>query len=129
MNEYIFSGNLTDAPTTGKVSSYNYAKFTVAVDRYRKGGTKSAIFIPVVAWGTVADASARYLTKGSKVLIKGTPDVKTVKDDDGNNKTYFSVRAEFVEFISSTESVKNDRGDYGDDFNTNTPPEDEDMPF
>lgn len=76
MNKVIELGRVTKdiqyrTTTTGK----NVAQFTLAVDRVpAKGQTRQqagADFFNVVAWGFNADFAAKYLVKGSQIVVEG----------------------------------------------------------
>ena len=125
MNCVIISGRLTADPVVRYTSDQMaVAAFNVAVDRMSK--EKKADFPKVTVFGRQAENCEKYLSKGSKVLVKGR--IQTGKYTNKNGETVYTtdVIAENVEFLDSksdAKSVKKD--DVYEQFST----VDEDMPF
>lgn len=84
----ILVGNTTaDVEAKESQNGTTYAAFSVAVNDGKKGDVS---FFPVVAFGKVAEASAKVLKKGQKVLVEGRIQIKEDKQ--------FSVMADRVVF-------------------------------
>ena len=99
-NKVFISGNLTREvekreTATGKV----VAHFTIAVNGYHD----TTDFFTVKVWGNQAEHCAKYLKKGSKVLVEGEIHNRSYEDRDGNKRTVTEITANNVEFLSPRE--------------------------
>ena len=106
MNKAILIGNLTRDPETMTTSSgITKCSFTVACQRRfaNAQGVREADFIPVVCWRQTAELCARYLSKGRKVAVEGTIQVRSYDAQDGTKRYVTEVVADNVEFRSSRE--------------------------
>lgn len=98
MNKVILVGRLTKDPEIRYTQSGKaVGNFTLAVDR-GYGNKKETDFIPIVAWGKVAETCGNYLTKGQKVLIDGHIWVNNY-EKDGQKRWRTMVVANQVEFL------------------------------
>jgi single-strand DNA-binding protein len=103
-------GNLARDPEIRyTVDKRAWARFTVAVGyswKNKNGELQSgADFVPVVAWGPMADNCGRYLKKGSPVLVEGRIKVRSYDAKDGSGKRYSTdVEASEVVFLGSKRS-------------------------
>ena len=104
-NKVVLMGNLArDPEVRHTVDKRAWARFTVAVNYSWKNKAgeyqESADFIPVVAWGPLAERCGRYLKKGSAVLIEGKISVRDYEAKDGTGKRYITeVVASEVMFV------------------------------
>ena len=64
-------------------------------------GVREADFIPVVAWRQSADFVNRYLTKGSKVAVEGSMQVRSYDAQDGSKRYVTEVIADSVESLAT----------------------------
>ena len=101
MNSVQMIGNLTkDVELRHTQTGKAVAKFTVAVNqKYRTPtGEEREIsdFIPVVIWGTQADAAAQELHKGSRVWVMGKYKTRSYEAQDGAKKYITEVVADIV---------------------------------
>lgn len=65
--------------------------------------------IPFVAWGKTAEFMDKYVKRGSAIAISGPLEVSSTEDDEGNRRTYYSVRADNVRFVPrGVEEADND---------------------
>lgn len=105
MNQQTIIGNLTRDPDTGATQSgVNWCRFTVAVRKeYRKEDGPDADFIRVTAWRGLGDICAKYLKRGSKVAVVGTPAISTWIGKDGTAKGQLELTARDVEFCGRSE--------------------------
>ena len=104
MNKAILIGNLTRDPETMTTSSgITKCNFTVAVQRRfaNAQGVREADFIPVVCWRQTAELCARYLSKGRKVAVEGSIQVRSYDAQDGSKRYVTEVIADNVEFCDS----------------------------
>ena len=104
MNKVILIGNLTRDPEAFTTQSgVSRSTFTVAVQRRfaNAQGVREADFIPVVAWRQSADFVNRYLTKGSKVAVEGSMQVRSYDAQDGSKRYVTEVIADNIEALGS----------------------------
>ena len=104
LNRVFLVGRLVDEPDlrhSGNGASL--CRFRIAVDdsyKSRTGETvERALFVDVVAWGAQAEASHRYLGKGSPVLVEGRLSSDEWTDRDGRRRSQLRVAASSVQFI------------------------------
>ena len=115
MNKAILIGNLTRDPETMTTSSgITKCNFTVAVQRRfaNAQGVREADFIPVVCWRQTAELCARYLSKGRKVAVEGSIQVRSYDAQDGTKRYVTEVVADNVEFLGSREDGGSRQGSY-----------------
>lgn len=67
--------------------------------------------IPFVAWGKTAEFMEKYVKRGSAIAISGPLEVSSTEDDEGNRRTYYSVRADDVRFLPRGVDSNNDDDD------------------
>ena len=104
MNKVILIGNLTKDPEAFTTQSgVPRSTFTIAVQRRfaNAQGVREADFIPVVAWRQNADFCNRYLSKGRKVAVEGSMQVRTYDAQDGSKRYVTEVIADSVEALGS----------------------------
>lgn len=101
MNQWTIIGNLVHDPETGATESgVNWCRFKVAVrKKYRREGQPDADFVRVTAWRGLGDTCAKYLRKGRKVAVCGTPAAGGWIGQDGQVKTQLEMTADDVEFL------------------------------
>ncbi|MDR1622901.1 MAG: single-stranded DNA-binding protein [Synergistaceae bacterium] len=109
-NKVVLMGNLARDPEFRyTVDKRAWARFTVAVGfawknkngEYQEGTD----FIPITAWGPLAERCGRYLKKGSSVLVEGKIKVRSYEARDGSGKKYATdVAADNVQFVGSKQS-------------------------
>lgn len=115
MNKVILMGRLTRDPEL-RTTNNNVSRctFTIAVDRRYKNaqGEYDADFIQITSWRQQAEFAAKYLTKGTKVLVTASIQNNNWTDADGKKHYDLSVVADDIEFA---ESKKNSSaGDYSE---------------
>ena len=104
-NKWIGMGNLTrDAEIKQTTGGQSVCSFGLAVnEKYtaKSGEMKeNTLFVDVDCWGKVAENCAKYLHKGSAVLVDGKLKLDTW-EKDGNKRSKISVTAQNVQFLSS----------------------------
>lgn len=115
-NAIFLVGRLTQAPETRYTNNGKaVTSFTLAVNK--QGKDAGADFIPVVAWEKLAETSANYLDKGSKVLVNGRLQIRSYDDKDGNKRRIAEVVAQGIEFLDSNKAAggETDMSDFGKD--------------
>jgi len=101
INQVILMGRLTRDPeqrttTTGKL----IVSFGIAVDRV--GQDDSADFFDVTAWEKLGELVAKYLGKGSRVLVQGRLRQDSWEDKEtGKKRSRVEVTATDVTFLDS----------------------------
>lgn len=105
MNRAILFGRLTkDVDLRTTQSGKSVAMLTLAIDRpATKDGNKETDFIPVVLWGKTAEAVARYVHKGQRLLVEGRIQVRSYDGKDGQKRYATEVIADKAEFIDKSE--------------------------
>jgi single-strand DNA-binding protein len=105
INRVVLLGNMTRDPElrrtgTGKAVT----NFTLALNRYNND---EADFVDCVCWEKIAENTAQYCHKGSKVAIEGSIQTGSYVDKDGYNRKTVNVLCNRVEFINTNNSSNN----------------------
>lgn len=128
-NKIILIGRLTREVDLKYLSSGTaVAKFTLAVDRRPgKNGEKEADFIDIVTWQKTAEMCAQYLNKGRLVAVEGRLQIRPYTDKQEVKRKAAEVVADQVKFLDKAKDggAQSSR----DDFASEVPFSDEDMPF
>jgi len=109
-NKVVLMGNLARDPEIRyTVDKRAWVRFTVAVGyswKNKNGEIQNeADFIPVVVWGPRAETCARYLKKGSAVMVEGRIKVRSYEAKDGSGRKYSTdVAADDVLFVGPRRS-------------------------
>lgn len=104
-NKAIVMGNLARDPDIRyTVDRRAWARFSVAANyvwKNKNGEYQDGVdFVPVVAWGLLAERCGRYLKKGSAVLVEGRIQTRSYEAKDGSGKRYITeITANDVQFI------------------------------
>ena len=114
-NLFIGKGNLGDSPklknVDGKNGSFTVTSMRVMFGRYGQNAEGQVEQIggfwrEVEIYGNKAEACAKHLRKGSRVLVIGEEREFTAKDEDGNEVQVIKVVAEDVALqLSRIESI------------------------
>lgn len=102
MNKAYLIGNLTRDPETRTTQSgASVCNFSIAVNRRMKSdGQQETDFFNIVAWRSLGDLCAKYLSKGKKCAVFGRIETRTYEAQDGSKRTAFEIVADEVEFLS-----------------------------
>jgi len=117
-NKAIIMGNVSRDPELRyTLNKRAYVRFTVAVNyswKDQNGEQKeSADFIPVVAWGPLAEFCGNYLKKGSGVFVEGRIQTGSYEAKDGSGKRYTTdILASTVQFVGAKKD-DGGSGNYG----------------
>lgn len=101
MNKVILMGRLTRDPDCGA----EYARYTLAVDRYGEG----ADFINCVTFKKGAEFAEKFLRKGVKIAVEGHIQTGSYTNKDGvkiNTTDVVVERHEFCEKKAATEPAQ-----------------------
>ncbi|MDO5015614.1 MAG: single-stranded DNA-binding protein [Eubacteriales bacterium] len=130
MNKAILMGRLTKDPELRTTSNnVSVCSFTVAVDRRFKNaqGERETDFIPVVCWRNTAEFVARWFSKGQRIALVGSIQVRHWDDESGKRNFMTEVVADEVYFADSKSSGNqnnyDDNGGYNKQANSNPIPE------
>ena len=114
-NLFIGKGNLGDSPklkhVAGRNGDFTVASMRVMFGRYgqtEEGGVEQVggFWREVEIYGAKAEACAKHLRKGARVLVIGEEREFTATDDDGNEVQVIKVVAEDVALqLSRIESI------------------------
>lgn len=104
LNRCIIMGRMTRDPelrSTG--SGKSVTSFTIACERDLKDkeGSRTTDFIDCVAWGSTAENTVKYFSKGRMAIVEGRLQVRDWKDKDGNKRKSVEIIAERVHFGDS----------------------------
>lgn len=136
LNRVLLIGRLTADPELRHTTSdIPVASFTVAINRRARSGEQpKADFIDVVAWRQLAEFVTRFFRKGSPIFVGGSLQLRTWKDNQGNNRRTYEVIADDLQFVESRRESQAAGG--GDNAFSNAPVSefeeigpDEELPF
>ena len=120
MNKVILIGNLANDPEARTtMSGISQSTFRLAVQRRfaNAQGIREADFLTIVAWRATADFCNRYLTKGRKIAVEGSIQVRSYDAQDGSKRYVTEIIADNIEALGG----KND-GSGGNASQQPTPP-------
>ena len=108
-NKAILIGHLcADPELKSTKSGVPVTSFRIAVNRKKSEETD---YITVVAWRNTAEFICKYFQKGKPILVTGSIQTRSWKDETGSNRYSTEIVAEEVDFVASkgssesTESV------------------------
>ena len=102
MNKIILIGNLTRDPESGTTASgVSYCRFSIAVNRRFSKEGNEADYFNIITWRGIAESCAKSLTKGRKVGVVGSIQIRNYEGNDGAKRTSVEVTADEVEFLTS----------------------------
>ena len=102
MNKIILIGNLTRDPESGTTpSGVSYCRFSIAVNRRFSKEGNEADYFNIITWRGIAESCAKSLTKGRKVGVVGSIQIRNYEGNDGAKRTSVEVTADEVEFLTS----------------------------
>jgi single-strand DNA-binding protein len=105
-NKAFLIGNLTRDPEVRfTTSGIPVARFTLAINRFKKGGSAGASqdvdFINIVAWRRLAEICGEFLKKGRPVAIEGRLQIRSFTGRDGQKRTMAEVVADNMQMLGS----------------------------
>lgn len=105
MNKVIIVGRLAQEPEVRYTQSgIAVCTFSVAVDN-GYGENKRTDFIPVVAWRKLAEVCGNNLSKGRRILVEGSLQIRSYETQDGQKRRVAEVVAQNIEFMDSRKST------------------------
>lgn len=116
MNRWCGIGNLARDPEYDQTQSgVSRCRFTIACQRRfaNAQGVREADFINCVAWRQTADFVSRYFSKGSKIAVEGSIQVRSYDAQDGSKRWVTEINVDNVEFAGSRQD-SGQHAPYGD---------------
>jgi single-strand DNA-binding protein len=105
INRVVLLGNMTRDPELRRTGNGKaVTNFTLALNRYNND---EADFVDCVCWERIAENTAQYCYKGSKVAVEGSIQTGSYVDKDGHNRKTVNVLCNRVEFINTNNSNNN----------------------
>lgn len=105
INRVVLLGNMTRDPELRRTGNGKaVTNFTLALNRYNND---DADFVDCVCWEKIAENTAQYCHKGSKVAVEGSIQTGSYVDKDGHNRKTVNVLCNRVEFINTNNSNNN----------------------
>ena len=115
-NTVILTGNLTRKPELAYTpKGVGVADFGLASNRKYRSGDEvqdDVTFVDVTVFGSTAEAVAKYLDKGRKVLVEGRLRFRSWDNEAGQRRSKVDVIAERVNFLP--QGNKNGNGEDND---------------
>ena len=106
INNVVIGGNLTrDVEIKDVGGGRKVATFAIANNRtFVSNGVKNeeTSFIDIDVWGAIGENCARYLNKGSAVIVVGRLKQERWKAEDGTGRSRFKIVAQNVQFLNSS---------------------------
>jgi single-strand DNA-binding protein len=101
-NKVILLGNITkDIELKQTTTGISVVTFSIAYNRPGKSGEVD--YFDITAYRTTAELAAKYLKKGSPVLVCGRLKQNRYTDKQGNNRTSIIIEADEITFLASRE--------------------------
>jgi len=110
MNRVVLMGRLTREPNVRYSEDKNggqmaVARYTLAVDRRRKGQENEADFISCVVFGRGGEFAEKYLHQGTKICVSGRIQTGSYTNKDGQKVYTTDVVVEDQEFAESKKAA------------------------
>jgi single-strand DNA-binding protein len=112
LNKVLFTGILThDLELYCTSEGIKIVNLRIAI--HRKYKTKSneikleTNFVTVVVWKTLAEICAKYLKKGSKVLVEGRLKTREYVDKNQQKRNNLEIQAENIQFLNPLNIQRN----------------------
>lgn len=113
LNVITMVGRLTRDPELRKTNSgTQVGGFTIACDDGRKGpnGEKQTIFMDCNIFGNQSDTLVKFFRKGNLIGVSGRLTSRKYVNKEGVNVTAYSIICDHIEFIESSEKMKESAG-------------------
>lgn len=130
MNSCTFSGRLgRDPELRATRDGHPVCSFSLAVNRYKRDA--GAIWFDVSVWGKQGENAAKYLAKGSEVVVAGSVDSREYEKRDGTTGFALTLNAREVSFVGSRQDGDEQRAERPTTQApaSSQPADDDDIPF
>lgn len=104
LNKTFLIGRLVRDPDVRITpTGIHIARFTLAIDRYRKKETGESVtdFIRIVCWRRLAEICGQYLKKGKLIAIEGRLQVDLF-EKEGQQRESYEVVADTMQMLDKT---------------------------
>ena len=101
-NIFLIGNICSDIDKQTTASGISYCRFSIAVNRRQKNqnGEYETDFFNFFCWRNLADNCANNLSKGKKVSIVGSIQIRKYTAQDGTPRQAIDIQADDVEFLS-----------------------------
>jgi single-strand DNA-binding protein len=110
-NSVRLIGNLGSNPEVRETGKSKLAKFSLATNESYKNDKGEWVtetqWHNIVAWGAQAERVAKYLKKGSEVLVEGKLTNRNYEDKDGVKRYFTEIQLREVLPLGKKEELKN----------------------
>ena len=132
MNRAFLIGNLGKDPEVKQIEGgTSVGTFSLATSSKYKNKAGELIedtqWHNITVWGKLAEIAAKYLKKGTKIAVEGEIRYREY-EKDGQKKYFTEIKATTFEMLSPKDSIETSAKAI-DDYNPNTPAEEDDLPF
>lgn len=115
-NQVVLMGNLTRDPELRQIpSGQSVCSFSLALNRSYKNSEgewqEATDYVDVVAWASLGERVAQYVTKGRPVLVNGRLQSRSW-EQDGQKRSKLEVIALDVTFLGGRGGDTSDSGSY-----------------
>lgn len=97
MNSWFGIGRVTRDIHLEKTQNSEFARFTLAVDKYKK--ELGANFIPCIIWSKQAEVMANLVKKGEKIAVEGSIESGSYVNASGDTVYTLEVKVNRFEFL------------------------------
>lgn len=97
MNSWYGIGRVTRDIHLEKTQNSEFARFTLAVDKYKK--ELGANFIPCIIWSKQAEVMANLVKKGEKIAVEGSIESGSYVNASGDTVYTLEVKVNRFEFL------------------------------
>ena len=106
MNKVVLVGNTcNDIEVRKTQSGKSVCEFALAINE-NYGGENRTDFIDVQAWEKTAENLAKFVSKGSKLLVEGKIRTSTYQNQDGKKMKRTVVVASNFEFMQTKQTIQ-----------------------
>jgi single-strand DNA-binding protein len=109
-----------------------WCRYTLAVDRYVKGGEKETDFLDCLAWNGAAEFASKHFTKGQRILVSGRIQTGSYTNKEGQKVQTWEIVVATQEFADSkgqSEKAEEPKKKESSDFRPLDPVADEGLPW
>jgi len=130
-NRVILVGRLTRdpelryLPSGTAVATFGIATSRTWTDRNTNEKKEEVMFIDVTSFARSAEIVNQYLKKGNKVLVEGRLVLDRWTDQNGQNRSKHTVRADSVQFMETRAEAQNSQSSYNTPQQGNYNPQDQ----
>ena len=106
-NKIIIAGNLTRNPEVRRTPNGRVVcNMTIAYNERFGDDKKHSYFFSVIVWGKTGENCAKYLKKGSSVLVEGKLTSRSYEGKDGIKRNVTEIQALNVVFCGGYDEPK-----------------------